>query len=82
MALKMKKAGKSVAEIQKCVDLTFAKLYPFAKQSPALMSYRQSRLWKPTQAEALKEHPVPNPPLEGILSGAKHGNCCGAIKKK
>src|SRR6185369_8927425 len=70
MALQMKRAGKSIAGIQKCEDLTFSKLYLLPKQTPALMRYRRNRLWKPTQAEALKEHPVPNPHVEDILSGA------------
>ena len=52
IGLKMKRQGKSVAEIQKAVDIMFYKQYPFDEVSPALKKYRAERLWKGTEAAA------------------------------
>lgn len=50
IGLKMKRQGKSIAEIQKAVDIMFYKQYPFDEVSPALKKYRTERLWKGTEA--------------------------------
>ncbi len=50
IGLKMKRQGKSIAEIQKAVDIMFYKQYPFDEVSPALKKYRAERLWKGTEA--------------------------------
>lgn len=50
IGLKMKRQGKSMAEIQKAVDIMFYKQYPFDEVSPALKKYRAERLWKGTEA--------------------------------
>lgn len=52
IGLKMKRQGKSIAEIQKAVDIMFYKQYPFDEVSPALKKYRAERLWKGTEATA------------------------------
>lgn len=46
MALKMKKQGKGLAEIQKTVDLAYRKEYPFDEKSPAYKKYLADKLWK------------------------------------
>ena len=40
IAARMKKQGKSIAEIQEAVDSKYAKEYPFEKESAALKKYR------------------------------------------
>jgi len=46
VALKMKKQGKGLAEIQKTVDLAYRKEYPFDEKSPAYKKYLADKLWK------------------------------------
>ncbi|MBS1989237.1 MAG: hypothetical protein JSS83_01900 [Cyanobacteria bacterium SZAS LIN-3] len=46
VALKMKKQGKGLAEIQKAVDLAYRREYPFDDKSPAYKKYMADRLWK------------------------------------
>jgi hypothetical protein len=52
IALKMKNEHKSLAEIQKVIDLKYTKEYEatFSKPTDALKNYRASRLWQPDKA--------------------------------
>ncbi|MGL1102582.1 PCYCGC motif-containing (lipo)protein, partial [Vibrio parahaemolyticus] len=47
LALAMNQKGASVADIQKKIDMTFEKEYPFKEPSPRLVKYRKVRLWSP-----------------------------------
>lgn len=51
IGLKLKREGKTTAEIQKTVDIMFHKQYPFDEVSPALKKYRQERLWKGNESD-------------------------------
>lgn len=46
IALKMKREGKSLAEIQKAIDLQYEKQNPFAP-TDKLLRYQKERLWQP-----------------------------------
>lgn len=46
IALKMKRDGKSLAEIQQAVDKAFEKQYPFDEVSAKFQKYKDSRLYK------------------------------------
>jgi hypothetical protein len=46
VALKMKQQGKSLAEIQKVVDLAYTKEYPWDENSPAYKKYLAAKLWQ------------------------------------
>lgn len=46
LALRMKRNGSSIAEIQKKIDQEYAGKYPFSEESPALKKYKATRLWK------------------------------------
>lgn len=46
IALKMKREGKSLAEIQKVIDLQYEKQNPFAP-TDKLLRYQKERLWQP-----------------------------------
>lgn len=48
VALKLKKQNKTLAEIQKTIDLAYRKEYPFDDKSPAYKKYDASKLWKDT----------------------------------
>jgi hypothetical protein len=47
IALKMKRDGKSIEQIQEKIDLMFEKEYPFDEPSPVIQKYRANRLWQP-----------------------------------
>lgn len=51
-ALRMKKEGKSTADIQKFIDTQFGNQYPFSEPSATLKKYRATRLYKPEKASA------------------------------
>jgi hypothetical protein len=71
LALKMKKEGKSLADIQKAVDRRFLKEYQqvFSVPSEALLKYRQQREWHPSEPE---DSPRPSASAPG--GAAKSGN--------
>lgn len=48
VALKMKREGKTLAEIQQAVDQQFEKQYPFDQVSAKFQKYKDSRLYKAT----------------------------------
>ena len=52
IALKMKREGKPLGEIQKAVDIAFEKQYPFDEISPALQKYIDNRQWKDTRPKS------------------------------
>lgn len=55
IALKMKRDGKSLAEIQQAVDKAFEKQYPFDEVSAKFQKYKDSRLYKaPAGASSAK----------------------------
>ena len=51
IALKMKREGKSLAEIQKAVDLQYEKQNPFAP-TDKLLRYQKERLWQPEKTSS------------------------------
>jgi Protein of unknown function with PCYCGC motif len=71
LALKMKKEGKSLADIQKAVDRRFLKEYQqvFSVPSEALLKYRQQREWHPSTPED-----APQPSASAAGGSAKPGN--------
>jgi hypothetical protein len=78
IALKMKNEHKSLAEIQKAIDLKYTKDYEatFSKPTDALKNYRASRLWYPDQAA---QTTAPTPVVQaGTKTTPKpeHHGCC------
>lgn len=51
IALKMKREGKSLAEIQKAIDLQYEKQNPFAP-TDKLLRYQKERLWQPEKTSS------------------------------
>lgn len=48
IALKMKREGKTIEQIQQKIDLMFEKEYPFNDEPSAIIKkYRENRLWQP-----------------------------------
>ena len=70
VALQMKKEGKSLAEIQKVIDQSYEKQYPF-DATEILLKYRRERLWQP-QTE--------KPSSQGKAPGNKETKKSGADK--
>lgn len=94
LALKMHKAGCSLADIQKEIDLTYMIQYPFrvddrknapATPSEALLAYWKSREWKPTAEEDAFIKGNYKPVLPGhraqAVTAGKKGGCCAGKKK-
>jgi hypothetical protein len=69
IAARMKKQGKSIAEVQEAVDSKYAKEYPFEKESAALKKYRAMALGVKS-AGADKSGP------NKLKDGHKAGTCC------
>jgi hypothetical protein len=42
----MKKSGKTLAEIQKVIDLAYKKEYPWDEASDAFKKYKAAKLWR------------------------------------
>jgi hypothetical protein len=94
MAEKMHKDGRSITEIQKAIDLEFAKQYPFENDTPAYAKYKSARLWdkqsssstdKPTNSrksvsQTEKQDPASKNPK--LKPGRKIGNCCNGKHDK
>jgi hypothetical protein len=77
MALKLKKQGKSMAEIQRAVDAKFESEYPFDNPSKTLQQYRAHRLYQGDAKGATTQRPSSAPKLK---PGKQVGNCCGNKK--
>ncbi len=54
LASKLYKENVPLDQIQKTIDQTFERCYPFTEPSPALVAYRSHRLWKPEADAAQK----------------------------
>lgn len=70
-ALSMHREGKSIADIQKAIDLNYAGKYPFETESPALKKYKSLRLW----SQGL------NKVTTGEKPGPKEDTCCSGSDK-
>lgn len=85
MALKMKRKGETLSNIQKAVDLRWGKIYPFYEQPSAnIKRYWATRLWapgkEPTAAEKHDENAASlTPTMAGDNSQdeKKTPGCCG-----
>lgn len=65
IALKMKREGKSLAEIQKAIDLQYEKQNPFAP-TDKLLRYQKERLWQPDKTDKTgKQKGKPSEKLAG-----------------
>ncbi|CAN5553215.1 hypothetical protein BH11CYA1_BH11CYA1_08310 [soil metagenome] len=63
IALKMKREGKTIKQIQQAIDIMFEKEYPFDEPSAVIQKYRKNRLWQPGTVKTL-----------GLQSGKPSGN--------
>ncbi len=82
IALKMKREGKTMKQIQQAIDVIFEKEYPFDEPSETIKKYRANRLWQPSKTVA---------PIKATAGAATAGKvkkkvfkstCCGNAKKK
>ena len=53
IALKMKREGKSMKQIQQAIDVMFEKEYPFDEPTAVIQKYRKNRLWQPGTVKTL-----------------------------
>jgi len=53
IALKMKREGKTMKQIQQAIDIMFEKEYPFDDPSAVIQKYRKNRLWQPGTLKSL-----------------------------
>jgi len=53
IALKMKREGKSMKQIQQAIDVMFEKEYPFDEPTAVIQKYRKNRLWQPGTVNTL-----------------------------
>ncbi len=53
IALKMKREGKTMKQIQQAIDIMFEKEYPFDDPSAVIQKYRKNRLWQPGTLKTL-----------------------------
>lgn len=53
IALKMKREGKSMKQIQQAIDIMFEKEYPFDEPTAVIQKYRKNRLWQPGTVKTL-----------------------------
>lgn len=53
IALKMKREGKTMKQIQQAIDIMFEKEYPFDEPSAVIQKYRKNRLWHPGTVKTL-----------------------------
>lgn len=53
IALKMKREGKTMKQIQQAIDIMFEKEYPFDEPSAVIQKYRKNRLWQPGTVKTL-----------------------------
>jgi hypothetical protein len=81
IAYKMKQEGKTLAQIQKVIDLKFVADYNglFEKPSEALATYRKQRSWNPTADEIQTENTAGKSDSGGEKKDekTKAGACCG-----
>jgi hypothetical protein len=79
IALKMKNEHKSLAEIQKVIDLKYTKDYEatFSKPTDALRNYRASRLWQPDKAA---QTTAPATEKNAAKPKLEHRGCCSNNK--
>ncbi|MDR3615392.1 MAG: CYCXC family (seleno)protein [Candidatus Obscuribacterales bacterium] len=79
IALKMKNEHKSLAEIQKVIDLKYTKDYEatFSKPTDALRNYRANRLWQPDKAT---QTTAPAPEKNAAKPKLEHRGCCSNNK--
>ncbi len=84
IALKMKREGKSMKQIQQAIDIMFEKEYPFDEPTAVIQKYRKNRLWQPGTVKTLdkpgsaaaKSSPTPSRNSAGTASqsaGGKQG---------
>ncbi len=73
MALKLKKQGKSIAEIRKAVDAAFTAEYPFDQPSAYLTTYRKQKGLSLSGPAATK----PSGTAGKKATSTKKGSCCG-----
>ncbi|MBX9939313.1 MAG: PCYCGC domain-containing protein [Candidatus Obscuribacterales bacterium] len=83
VALQMKKDGKSLAEIQKVIDQSYEKQYPF-DATEILLKYRRERLWQP-QIEKQSSNGKEKSPRDANPKNVKDknlGNTSSAMGKR
>ncbi len=80
IALKMKREGKTMKQIQQAIDVIFEKEYPFDEPSATIKKYRANRLWQPSKTVA--------PVKTGVAAAAGKvkkkafkSTCCGGANK-
>lgn len=80
IALKMKREGKNIKQIQQAIDVIFEKEYPFDEPSATIKKYRANRLWQPSKTVA----PVKvKATASGIVKKKAYKSaCCGGATKK
>lgn len=81
IALKMKREGKSMKQIQQAIDIMFEKEYPFDEPTAVIQKYRKNRLWQPGTVKTLdkpgtaaaKNSPTPPGNSAGTASQSASG---------
>jgi len=81
IALKMKREGKSMKQIQQAIDIMFEKEYPFDEPTAVIQKYRKNRLWQPGTVKTLdkpgsaaaKSSATPNGNSAGTASQSASG---------
>jgi hypothetical protein len=81
IALKMKREGKSMKQIQQAIDIMFEKEYPFDEPTAVIQKYRKNRLWQPGTVKTLdkpgtaaaKSGPTPGGNSAGTSSQSASG---------
>lgn len=89
IALKMKREGKSMKQIQQAIDIMFEKEYPFDEPTAVIQKYRKNRLWQPGTVKTLdkpgsaaaKTSPTPAGNSAGTASQSASGKP-GATSQK
>lgn len=77
IALKMKREGKTMKQIQQAIDIMFEKEYPFDEPSAVIQKYRKNRLWQPGTVKTLGKAGS----AASKSSGAKTSNANGKSSK-
>ncbi len=77
IALKMKREGKSMKQIQQAIDIMFEKEYPFDEPTAVIQKYRKNRLWQPGTVKTLDKPGTaaaknsPTPPRNSAVTSSQ-----------
>jgi len=82
IALKMKRDGKNMKQIQQSIDTIFEKEYPFDEPTATIKNYRANRLWQPSRAAAeTRSARAGNATKAQAKNNIVRSKCCGGAAK-